>query len=309
MDISDSGFYFDANGLSHLKREVKAEQTTENIRQVAQQFESLFLNQVLKSMREASPGTDIFASKSSLFYRDMLDKQLSVSLSSGGGIGLADVLVEQLTANQRSSSTDTGQPMPQLPHRPQATNTLTPHTPATHASTPADATIWASPEDFVTDIWPHAQRAAQNLNVNPHLIVAQAALETGWGQHVPMTDGKSSFNFFGIKADQRWPGHYVERETMEYESNQFSRQQARFRAYDSMAEGVNDFVDFLKSQPRYRNALQNAHDDRNFLQALQHAGYATDPNYADKIMRIARSETLQNSLTKLKENGQLPLAS
>ncbi|HBA35699.1 MAG TPA: flagellar assembly peptidoglycan hydrolase FlgJ, partial [Gammaproteobacteria bacterium] len=103
MDISDSGFYFDANGLSHLKREVKAEQTTENIRQVAQQFESLFLNQVLKSMREASPGTDIFASKSSLFYRDMLDKQLSVSLSSGGGIGLADVLVEQLTANQRSS--------------------------------------------------------------------------------------------------------------------------------------------------------------------------------------------------------------
>ncbi|HET8905296.1 MAG TPA: flagellar assembly peptidoglycan hydrolase FlgJ, partial [Saccharospirillum sp.] len=145
-----------------------------------------------------------------------------------------------------------------------------------------------SPEAFIESLLPHAEQAAQRLGVEPRILVAQAALETGWGRSMIKDDqGANSFNFFGIKADQRWQGAVADTQTHEYvEGNRISIRDA-FRAYEDPSQSFNDYVDFLKNNPRYQAALDQVDDPERFVRSLQSAGYATDPEYANKILRIA----------------------
>jgi len=118
------------------------------------------------------------------------------------------------------------------------------------------------------------------------VLLAQSALETGWGKHIPRhADGRSSFNLFGIKADRGWQGDSVGVGTLEYRNGEMRREQARFRAYETPADSFIDYVAFLRRNPRYGEALKSRSGEE-FIRGLQKAGYATDPRYADKILGI-----------------------
>jgi flagellar protein FlgJ len=273
---------------------------------VAKQFESLFVQTMLKSMRAATPGDSLFGGDGVKQYRSLLDQQLAINVSQGPGIGLAAMLERQLLA-QSGLSKDT----PPAP----ATHSLAayrrrPPVPASPAGPPAAAPAtstqtvpWESPESFVRSIWPTAQRTADSLGIPPEALVAQAALETGWGAHVlRQADGRSSFNLVNIKAHAGWAGDTVQVATLEYRDGSTVRQTADFRAYSSVAEAFADYADFLRRQPRYAEALNSGGDASAFLRSLQRAGYATDPAYADKVQRIMDSDALrlgQNGFKKM----------
>jgi flagellar protein FlgJ len=148
---------------------------------------------------------------------------------------------------------------------------------------------FSSPQAFVKSVMPYAQKAAAMLGAAPAVLVAQAALETGWGQKaIRREDGSSSFNLFNIKADHRWQGDSISVNTLEYEQDLPVQRRAAFRAYESVAESFNDFVSFLKNSSRYKDALASSNDSANFLHNLQQAGYATDPRYAEKVLNVLK---------------------
>ena len=160
-----------------------------------------------------------------------------------------------------------------------------------------------TPEGFVASIWPHAERAARELGVDPRALVAQAALETGWGKrHIKRDNGDSSHNLFGIKATG-WSGERATTGTHEYVNGQRRNETASFRAYGSMAESFGDYVRMLKTSPRYQAALSAGSDVRSFAQGLQRAGYATDPAYAAKIAAIAAGPTIERAVAAIGDAG------
>ncbi len=164
--------------------------------------------------------------------------------------------------------------------------------------------IATTPDEFVTQLWPHAKVAADELGVDPHMLIAQAALETGWGKSIPCNpDGTCSFNLFGIKAGGRWQGPAVGVNTLEFEDGMAVRRRASFRAYESAADSFRDYASLIKNSPRYAAALGTGSDTAAFANALQQGGYATDPNYANKLTAVA--ERLRASL---KTDTPQPLA-
>jgi flagellar protein FlgJ len=258
-------------------------------RAVAQQFEGLFVQMVLKTMREASLGDGLFDNDQSRMYRDMFDGQLSTTLAGNGGVGLADAIMRQLGGEVRP----TAHPAGTVP-RPAAAP------PVARAAPPALGLL-EQPLHFVRAVWDQARTAAAQLGTDAKLLVAQAALETGWGRHVPQRpDGASSNNFFGVKAGGQWSGDRVAVPTLEFRDGVVRRENASFRAYDSVADGFNDYVRLLKSNPRYRAALELADDPRHFAHALQRAGYATDPAYGQKVLGILHGNVLDAAVGALK---------
>ncbi len=306
----DSTFYADPQGLAQLRAQARAggtEQSPETLRAVAGQFEALFVQMMLKNMRAASLGDGAFDSEQSRFYQGMFDQQIAVELSQGQGLGLADVLVRQLGGaaggdEPTQSNTDpfASRVAPRRPSTAPAHEAHGVQGPEATRSTVATRDThaghdWrpASREAFVADLWPHAEQAAQRLGVDPRAIVAQAALETGWGQQIVQhPDGRSSHNLFGIKADGRWSGPQAGARTLEFRDGTLQREQASFRAYASPAESIADYAEFIATNPRYRDAL-TAGDAARYLGELQQAGYATDPDYAAKIMRIFSQDDFQ----------------
>jgi flagellar protein FlgJ len=262
------------------------------IREVAGQFEALFVQTLMKNMRNAALAEPIFGESEQLdMYQDMMDQQLSVEMSSGRGIGLADMLVRQLG----------GDASPIQPTR--ESFALTAPLPAK-----LDRPEWSSHAEFAEALWPHAERAAKKLNVAPEALLAQAALETGWGQHVmERGDGVSSFNLFGIKAGGDWAGNTVSRPTLEYRDGMPQREVARFRAYPDIAATFEDYADFILSRSQYESVRGNGDDVARFARALQDAGYATDPSYAEKIGRVLHSETMQKAMLALKKGREAPI--
>ncbi|AMJ56685.1 MULTISPECIES: flagellar assembly peptidoglycan hydrolase FlgJ [Stenotrophomonas] len=173
----------------------------------------------------------------------------------------------------------------------------------TTANLAADKLGKHTPEGFVASIWPHAERAARELGVDPRALVAQAALETGWGKrHIKRDNGDSSHNLFGIKANG-WSGERATTGTHEYVNGQRRNETASFRAYGSMAESFGDYVRMLKTSPRYQAALSAGSDVRSFAQGLQRAGYATDPAYAAKIAAIAAGPTIGRAVAAIGDAG------
>jgi len=285
----------DVQGLAGLKRAAReSSPTAETLKQVASQFEALFMHMMLKSMREASFGDDLFGSEQSNFYRDMYDQQLSMTLAKKQGMGLADVLVRQL-GGDRLMTAVTGEngkdSMTQTLDRLRALAPIKNQTSAPDATDPAV---------FVQTVWPHAERAAKELGVAPQAIVAVAALETGWGSAtIRRPDGRSANNLFGIKADDRWQGDRVIASTSEFEQGKAVTRRESFRAYDSIAASVDDFVRFLKDNPRYGEALTSGPDTQAFVESLGRSGYATDPAYAHKLASILGGDTLRTALREV----------
>lgn len=251
----------DAATLASLKRADRS-QTPEALRETARQFESLFTRMLVKSMRETS-FDDSMTGQGEGFYRDMFDDQLAIELSKGKGLGLADMLVEQLKrAGLAAPAGSAG---------------------ATGAPSVGDA----EKDRFVRELWPHARAAGAELGVDPKTLIAHAALETGWGRHLPRgEDGRPSHNLFGIKA-AGWAGERVAAETLEYADLRAESRVEAFRAYGSAGESFRDYVSLLKGNPRYAAALGTGGDSAAFARALQAGGYATDPDYAAKLEQVA----------------------
>ncbi|MBT8085181.1 MAG: flagellar assembly peptidoglycan hydrolase FlgJ [Woeseia sp.] len=294
------------------------------LRAVASQFEALFVQSLLKNMRGAELAEPMFGSDQMDMYQDMFDQQLSVEMASGRGIGLADMLVRQLggevgsvpatrdTYTLTAASRMTGRSA-ELP------------TASSSASHPAHVSVarpeasgrsisdtqgsgWTNPDEFVHAVWPHAERAAARLNVAPAAIVAQAALETGWGAHVmPDQQGGSSYNLFGIKAGNNWQGDSVAKPTLEYVDGIAQRRVEKFRAYPDVGAVFDDYATLIADKPRYAEVTGKGSDTAGFASALQTAGYATDPHYAEKLERVANGETLRQAIEKLKVSGHRPI--
>lgn len=357
----DSGAFTDINRLNQFKVGGDSEQ---NIRKVAQEFESLFMNEMLKAMRSANAAFgegNFMNSNESKTYQDMHDQQLAVTLSKEGrGIGLADVLVRQMSKIKQPSSrpnpfAQIEQPVAAVSESkadkvasnegfrddvallnrrrlavpgkladrllagivPSAAEgkALAGHDwiPAQTRAAPKEQALslansdaltgrriaqpplapgkaaFSSPQEFVATMLPMAQAAAEKIGVDPRYLVAQAALETGWGKSIIRTrDGDSSHNLFGIKSHGSWEGESARVLTTEYKGGKAVKEAASFRAYDSYAQSFDDYVSFLQNNGRYEKALNSTENPERFVKELQQAGYATDPNYARKISQIAR---------------------
>ena len=402
VSSGDSGSYSDLNRLNQLK--VGDKNSDANMRKVAQEFESLFLNEMLKSMRSATEalGKDNpLNTPAAKQYQEMYDQQLAVSMSrEGGGIGLADVLMRQMSKNKATSpaaaatlpgaqaeqaataqkvatptaiaagTTALGGPLsrvngqrplwasralePQrvadsavhndmallnqrrislpskltdrllagivpsadsaaagnrgaLPERTTAaTDALLKNNSRSFAAVPhgrmqvygravaqpplAPAKkAFSSADEFVATMLPMAQQAADRIGVDPRYLVAQAALETGWGKSVMrQQDGSSSHNLFGIKAGSSWKGDQARAITSEFRNGQMVKETAEFRSYASYQDSFHDLVTLLQSNNRYQEVLKSADNPEQFVRELQKAGYATDPDYASKISQIAK---------------------
>jgi peptidoglycan hydrolase FlgJ len=300
--------YNDFSGLAQLKYQAREDQAGASAK-VAKQFESLFVQMMVKQMRQASFGGGVFDSDRTRFYQDMYDQQLSLHLAEQGGMGLSGVLRRQLGGEPESPEIKLSglDPYWQRPVRSRTQLQFSPSVEASEANNaaaasqaPADSEI-ASPQAFVQQLWHCAEAAATELGIPAEALLAQAALETGWGNHVmAQRDGRSSYNLFGIKADQRWDGGQVKRETLEYESGVAVRRREHFRTYESFEQSFQDYVAFVKSSPRYAEALSNAGDPDAYFQALQEAGYATDPAYAEKILRVMQGPEMRSALATFK---------
>ncbi|MEO4014690.1 MULTISPECIES: flagellar assembly peptidoglycan hydrolase FlgJ [Pseudomonas] len=408
VSSNDSGSYSDLNRLNQLK--VGDKDSDANMRKVAQEFESLFLGEMLKSMRSA---TDALGQDNPLNtpaakqYQEMYDQQLAVSMSrEGGGIGLADVLMRQMSKNKplapgeaaaasaakqaaakaavetpiAAGTVATNGPLSRLngerplwasrsvksasagegTHRndmalinqrrlalppkladrllaglvpsasttaatvttaqnniqmPQSTKTgagplyngdwLASQTDATSSGrlqvygramaqiplAPAKK-AFSSADEFVNTMLPMAKEAAERIGVDPRYLVAQAALETGWGKSVMRAqDGSSSHNLFGIKAGNSWKGESARAITSEFRNGEMVKETAQFRSYDSYKDSFHDLVTLLQTNNRYQDVVKSADNPEQFVRELQKAGYATDPDYASKISQIAKQMT------------------
>ena len=403
VSSSDSGSYSDLNRLNQLK--VGDKNSDGNMRKVAQEFESLFLNEMLKSMRSATEalGQDNpLNTAAAKQYQEMYDQQLAVSMSrEGGGIGLADVLIRQMSKNKplapgeaaelsaakqeaakaavqtpiAAGTTATDGPLSRLNgqrplwasrsvHAPQgageggghsndmalinqrrlalppkladrllaglvpsasgaaASNANT--TLPTRATAEGNALVkgdwlpaqsysaergrlqvygramaqpplapakksFSSPSEFIDTMLPMAKQAADRIGVDPRYLVAQAALETGYGKSVMrQADGNSSHNLFGIKTGSTWKGAQARAITSEFRDGAMVKETAEFRSYASYQDSFHDLVTLLQSNSRYQEVLKSADNPEQFVRELQKAGYATDPNYASKISQIAK---------------------
>ena len=407
VSSSDSGSYSDLNRLNQLK--VGDKNSDGNMRKVAQEFESLFLGEMLKSMRSATEalGQDNpLNTPAAKQYQEMYDQQLAVSMSrEGGGIGLADVLMRQMSKNKpmapgeaaaasaakqeaakaaaqtpvAAGTVATGGPLSRVNgqrplwasrsvHAPTgegahrndmaminqrrlalppklADRLLAGLVPSASTTAATAATVqnkiqlpqstrsgsgplyngdwlasqtdtasgggmqiygramaqiplapakkaFSSADEFVNTMLPMAKEAAARIGVDPRYLVAQAALETGWGKSVMRAqDGSSSHNLFGIKAGSSWKGDSARAITSEFRNGEMVRETAQFRSYDSYKDSFHDLVTLLQTNNRYQDVVKSADNPEQFVRELQKAGYATDPDYASKISQIARQMT------------------
>ncbi|KKD62138.1 flagellar rod assembly protein FlgJ [Grimontia sp. AD028] len=311
----DTGFIHDLSRLDILRQKAaNGEQSDDALHAAAEQFEALFTQMLFKSMRSANEAfeSDLIDNRTSKFYEQMADEQLSSALSREGSLGLADLIVQQFKGLQNSEPMDVGdnsasdrirlqQTLPLAPNMteeeaaqqvlpPLSDDTVIPSAhmlaqqnavPKVEASKPFE-----TPDEFVSRLTPYAKKAARTLGTDPAILIAQAALETGWGKKVIANARGSSHNLFNIKADPRWDGNKVATQTLEFHDDIPVQEMASFRAYASYEDSFNDYVSFLNRNPRYATALQQTAEPEQFIRGLHQAGYATDPKYSDKVISV-----------------------
>jgi flagellar protein FlgJ len=266
----------DVAGLDKLRLAAKSGDEGA-LQQAAEQFEAVFIRMMLKSMRQAQ---DVLADENSpmnteymKFYRDMHDQQIANDLASGDGMGLAELIVQQLGPQQESftpaSVIRNDGNLPFVENAPVEKNAA-----------------FESEQAFIDGIRPAVEPVADKLGLEPNALIAQAALETGWGQHmVHDVLGQSSNNLFGIKVDKEWKGAQAKVPTLEFTDGVAKRQHQVFKVYDSIEDSLHDYYSFLQKE-RYQPARDATSSPDVYFSELQKAGYATDPMYADKVTSI-----------------------
>ena len=272
---------FDVRSLDTLKREA-GRQSPGALKAAAKQMEAIFVQMMMKSMRDATFKDDLLNSQSAEMYTAMHDQQVAQNIAGSGQLGFADLIVRQLGG-------ESDEPVVSTPGR----DLLRPGLSATPATGPLRLPApvsFAKPADgahlFIARLLRPAQAAAQQSGLHPHLILAQAALESGWGKReIPAADGRPSHNLFGIKATSDWQGKTTEITTTEYINGVKQKVKAAFRVYDSYEHALADYAKLLTRNPRYRGVVQSGSPEQG-AKALQAGGYATDPAYAKKLITI-----------------------
>ncbi len=316
------------NGLvqpNQLKSVIPTEdERSSELGDAVQKFEAFFIQSMLKSMRSASLSTGLLDSDKSDFYRDWHDQQLASDLASKETFAVAKLLRRQFVGDSDVPGSTTSLNEDALfrssPYSSISPSSTTSNTPTIVASIgkPSGDSIKTSlnqlvtkdsvnntntshkadisaPEAFVQKVYPFAEHAAKKLNISADVLVAIAALETGWGLHTPKAKhGQDSFNYFGIKA-ANWEGQEVTNITKEFDGEKMVVIQDDFRAYESAEDSFKDFAEFLLTNPRYQDVVKNT-DAKTFVDELQKAGYATDPSYAIKVNSILNGSILKDAI-------------
>ncbi|MDR2881437.1 MAG: flagellar assembly peptidoglycan hydrolase FlgJ [Azoarcus sp.] len=291
----------DPRSMSDLKRLAKTEgNSDEALRAASKQIESLFMQMMLKSMRNAALASGPFDSEQTRFVQELHDQQLASDLAQSKGIGLADVLFRQLGGGRGKEEGPGALPALQSSMRATTAESAAQSAKINEtiaAARKADGRVPEHVRSFVADVWPHAHAASRATGIPAHFMVAQAALETGWGaKQLKNADGTPSYNLFNIKAGPSWNGPTTAQKSVsEFEDGSWQKRQAAFRSYGSWAEAFDDYAKLLTDNPRYAKVLGNC-SAAGFAHGLKQAGYATDPSYADKLMRIIGGNTLKNAL-------------
>ena len=296
-DLS-SKFALDTKGMGDLKQSAKAG-SPEALKGAATQFEAMFINMMMKSMRDATPQDELTGSEQSKMFTGMLDQQMSQNMAKRG-VGLADMLIRQLSSQATNvqalaiggdQNVRTSQAMPEarsatelmtIPGAMLAPSNIT------HAA--SGRTQAPHVRAFQQKLGVHADEAERTTGIPAKFMLSQAALETGWGKReIRNQDGTSANNLFGIKAGPGWKGKVATAVTTEYVNGVPQTRTEKFRAYDSYADSFKDYAKLITNNPRYEKVLANAKDATGFAQGLQNAGYATDPLYAAKLSKIIKN--------------------
>lgn len=308
-NVSDQ-LAFDQKDIGKLQQAAR-QNSPEAIKASAKQFEALFMNMIMKSMREATPQDGLLDNSETKTYTAMLDQKLTENMTKRG-VGLADMLFRQLSA---TAATPPSGPMGESTFDWSTKPAIKPLKNSFGGSSGSSNNIGngglsAVPPMTVplTKIFPaqaphvkafqdklgaHAEEASRSTGIPAKFMLGQAALETGWGKkEIVAADGSSAHNLFGIKASGGWSGRVVEAKTTEYINGVAQSRVEKFRAYDSYADAFKDYASMLKNNPRYQNVLASAQDAVGFARGLQKAGYATDPNYAAKLTSIIKHSLL-----------------
>jgi flagellar protein FlgJ len=324
----------DAQASNDLRTQLQKDPKA-GIHKAAQEFESMFLQVVLKNMRATVSQDGLMDSEETRFYTGMLDQQMAQDLSKTGKLGFARMMENQFnralagsteaTPNAGESGLSTAAksllqnlqqirkdvPSSTLPSNvsPIPTSSLPTGSFSGNSASDGVSSVsnnllgrgsgsWSSgnPTDFVNRVWPHAVEVSRVTGIPPQFMVAQAALETGWGKHEMLNqDGSSSYNLFGVKASKSWSGPVAQAETTEFINGQEIRVTASFRSYTSYAEAFRDYANLLRNNPRYGSVI-GSQDGTEFANRLQQAGYASDPQYAEKLARIINGPTLRQAI-------------
>jgi len=336
--VTQASNYFDLQGLDQLRQKAQGNDK-DAIREVANQFESMFASMLIKSMRQANEAFETdspFNNKHTKFYTDMQDKQLALDISRHGSLGLADALVRQLDPTSIIGAQSVPQSQLQMPgsDSPQMME-LNPASPVVDLNKPdktqfsvnrgsesidrkaqlavsttketeskIDPPTFTDKNSFIETLMPYAKKVANTLGISPAVLIAQSALETGWGKKIINgSDDQSSFNLFNIKAHKSWQGDKVSKNSLEVEDGVGVKRRSEFRAYQDYEHSFSDYGHFITTNQRYQEALQQGTDADRYVEELQKAGYATDPQYADKIKRIMNNESFKATVLEGDSNG------
>jgi len=336
--VTKSSNYFDLQGLDQLRQKAQGNDK-DAIREVANQFESMFASMLIKSMRQANEAFETdspFNNKNTKFYTDMQDKQLALDISRHGSLGLADALVRQLDPTSISRpeaiaqeqlvmpGSDTTKMLELNPAQPSVDFNKPDKTPVSLntgrepyyrsaqpvvvttalATANSDTPQFTDKNSFIETLMPYAKKVAKTLGISPAVLIAQSALETGWGKKIINgSDERSSFNLFNIKAHKSWQGDKVSKNSLEVEDGVGIKRRSEFRAYQDFAHSFSDYEHFITTNQRYQEALQQGGDAERYVEELQKAGYATDPQYADKIKQIMNNESFKATVLEGDSNG------
>jgi flagellar protein FlgJ len=296
IGLSADQLAFDAKEIGKLQQGAKSN-TPEAIKASAKQFEALFMNMIMKSMRDATPPDGLMDNNETKTYTAMMDQKVSENLAKRG-VGLADVLFRQLSVvtstpasgAQNESTLDPSMRKPVTPLNNSFEGGLPALTVPVRKSFPAQP---AHVKAFQDKFGAEAEIASRATGIPAKFMLGQAALETGWGKkEIIATNGMTSHNLFGIKAGSGWQGKVVEARTTEYVNGVAHSRIEKFRAYDSYADAFKDYGRLITHNPRYKNVMENVTDATGFAQSLQRAGYATDPQYAAKVASIIKNSLL-----------------
>ena len=286
----------DVKGLAELRQSAKAN-SPDALKGAATQFEAMFINMMMKSMREASPQDGPMDNEQTKMFTSMLDQQLSQNFAKRG-IGLADVLVHQLTRTadaqaQAGAAGATATTVGSAKPAPATSGTLNPLTPANSDSSKTSPSQPAHIRAFQQKLGAAADAVSQASGIPAKFMLGQAALETGWGKReIHNADGSASHNLFGIKAGADWKGKVASAVTTEYVDGKPQTKVEKFRSYDSYADSMRDYANMISTHPRYSKVMAQTQDAAGFAHGLQKAGYATDPFYATKLSRIIKHSLL-----------------